>query len=89
MIVFSFNLQKYPSTDLEDVLFNVFDFDRYNPEIVETLGKILYRHGFDSNNVLTKEYLAIKRAKEYLQVTKQRHSGYVYTVLHRQSFEDT
>lgn len=69
------HLQKFPNADLEDVIFNVFDFDRYNPEILETLGEILVKHGFSSKNIITAEYIAKKRAKEHLQVTVERYSG--------------
>lgn len=69
------HLQKFPNSDLEDVLFNVFDFDRYSPEMVETLGEVLVKHGFSSKNVLTAEYVAAKRAKENIQVTINRYSG--------------
>ncbi|XP_056637109.1 von Willebrand factor A domain-containing protein 8 isoform X2 [Diorhabda sublineata] len=69
------HLQKFPNTDLEDVLFNVFDFDRYNTETIETLGEVLVKHGFSSKNVLTAEYVASKRAKENIQMTINRYSG--------------
>ncbi|CAH1119198.1 unnamed protein product [Phaedon cochleariae] len=69
------HLEKYPTNDLEDVIFNVFDFDRYSPEILETLGEILVKHGFSSKNIITSEYIAAKRAKENVQVTVNRYSG--------------
>jgi MoxR-like ATPase len=69
------HINKFPDADLEDVIFNVFDFDRYSPEVVETLGEILEKHGFSSKNVMTAEYIAAKRAKEKIQVTVNRYSG--------------
>ncbi|KAF2893198.1 hypothetical protein ILUMI_12979 [Ignelater luminosus] len=69
------HLQQFPNADLEDALFNVFDFDKYSQEVVETLGEVLARHGFPKTNIFTAEYLASKRAKEYLQVTVERKSG--------------
>lgn len=69
------HLQKFPNADLEDVLFNVFDFDKYSPDVVETLGEILHKHGFSSSNIFSQEYIAAKRAKEHLQVTHDRISG--------------
>ncbi|XP_072394328.1 von Willebrand factor A domain-containing protein 8 isoform X1 [Diabrotica undecimpunctata] len=66
------HLQKYPNADLEDVLFNVFDFDRDSPDMLETVGEVLHKHGF-SKNVVTTEYIAAKRAKE--NVTVNRYSG--------------
>ncbi|XP_022919882.1 von Willebrand factor A domain-containing protein 8 [Onthophagus taurus] len=69
------HLQKFPHTDIEDAIFNVFDFDRYSPEVVETVGGVLHKHGFTDKNVFTAEYLALKRAKEYLQVTIDSKSG--------------
>ncbi|XP_050294276.1 LOW QUALITY PROTEIN: von Willebrand factor A domain-containing protein 8 [Anthonomus grandis grandis] len=68
------HLQKFPNADVEDVVFNVFDFDRYSPELLETLGEVLERHGF-SKNVMTAEYIAAKRAQEKIQVTVNRKSG--------------
>ncbi|KAL3279620.1 hypothetical protein HHI36_017125 [Cryptolaemus montrouzieri] len=69
------HLQKFPNTDIEDVMFNVFDFDKYNPEMVQTLGEVLFRHGLTSKNVFSQEYLAKKRARKELQVTVNRYSG--------------
>ncbi|RZC39738.1 von Willebrand factor A domain-containing protein 8 [Asbolus verrucosus] len=69
------HIEKFPDADLEDVVFNVFDFDRYSPEVVETLGEVLEKHGFSSKNVMTAEYIAAKRAKEKIQVTVNRYSG--------------
>ncbi|KAG5885894.1 hypothetical protein JTB14_019153 [Gonioctena quinquepunctata] len=69
------HLQKFPTADLEDVIFNVFDFDRYSPEMIETLGDVLVKHGFTSKNIITAEYIAAKRAKENIQVTVNRYSG--------------
>lgn len=65
----------FPNTDLEDVIFNVFDYDRYNPEIITVLGELLEKHGLSSKNVISVEYIARKRAKENLQVTVNRYSG--------------
>uniref|UniRef100_A0A1Y1MII6 von Willebrand factor A domain-containing protein 8 n=1 Tax=Photinus pyralis TaxID=7054 RepID=A0A1Y1MII6_PHOPY len=69
------HLQKFPQADIDDALFNVFDFDKYNQDAVETLGQVLIKHGFPKTNMFTAEYLALKQAKEYLQVTVDRTSG--------------
>ncbi|CAH1987082.1 unnamed protein product [Acanthoscelides obtectus] len=69
------HLEKFPESDIEDVIFNVFDFDRYNPEMIDTLGEVLVRHGFSSKNIISAEYIAAKRAKEDVQVTVNRYSG--------------
>lgn len=58
-------------------MFNVFDFDKYNPEMVETLGEILVKHGIAKRNIFSQEYLAKKRAQKELQITVNRHSGWV------------
>uniref|UniRef100_A0AAR5PQP5 von Willebrand factor A domain-containing protein 8 n=2 Tax=Dendroctonus ponderosae TaxID=77166 RepID=A0AAR5PQP5_DENPD len=68
------HLQKFPTADVEDVVFNVFDFDRYSPELLETLGEVLQKHGF-SKNAMSSEYIASKRARENIQVTVNRTSG--------------
>lgn len=60
---------------MEDVIFNVFDFDRYNPEVIDTLGEILEKHGLSTKNVISAEYIAAKRAKENIQLTVDRYSG--------------
>nr|CAI5818605.1 unnamed protein product [Callosobruchus analis] len=69
------HLETFPNSDIEDVIFNVFDFDRYNPEMIDTLGEVLVRHGFSSKNIISAEYIAAKRAKEDVQVTVNRYSG--------------
>lgn len=69
------HLRNYPEADVEEAVLNVFDFDKYNPELVETLGQVLAKHGFGGSNIFTTKYLAAKRAKEYLQVTVNRKSG--------------
>lgn len=58
------------------MVFNVFDFDKYTPEVLETLGEVLGKHGF-SKNVVSSEYLAAKRAAENVQITVNRYSGLV------------
>ncbi|XP_030747712.1 von Willebrand factor A domain-containing protein 8 [Sitophilus oryzae] len=68
------HLQQFPEADLEDVVFNVFDFDRYSPDLLDSLGEVLQKHGF-ATNVLSPEYLAAKRSKENVQVTVKRKSG--------------
>lgn len=60
---------------MEEAILNVFDFDKYNPELLEVLGQVLMKHGFPSSNVLTSRYVAMKQAKEYLQVNVDRTSG--------------
>ncbi|KAJ8960607.1 hypothetical protein NQ318_013899 [Aromia moschata] len=69
------HLEKFPESDMEDVIFNIFDFDRYSPELVETLGEVLVKHGFSNKSVLTAEYITAKRAREDVQVTVKRYSG--------------
>ncbi|XP_044761445.1 von Willebrand factor A domain-containing protein 8 [Coccinella septempunctata] len=69
------HLQQFPDADIEDVMFNVFDFDKYNPEMVQTLGEILVKHGIAKKNIFSQEYLAKKRAQKDLQVTVNRYSG--------------
>lgn len=70
--------QQFPEANLAHVLFNVFDFDRYSNEVVQTLGEVLTKHGFDAKNLLNSEWVAMQRAKEYLQLTVNRISGSVF-----------
>lgn len=69
------HLQKFPEADIEEAILNVFDFDKYNPELVESVGQVLAKYGFPGGNIFTSKYLAAKRAKECLQVTVNRKSG--------------
>ncbi|CAH0553600.1 unnamed protein product [Brassicogethes aeneus] len=69
------HLEKFPNADIEDVIFNIFDFDKYNPEIVDTLGEILVKHGFSDKDILTSEYIGAKMARENLQITVKSKSG--------------
>ncbi|KAK9871089.1 hypothetical protein WA026_011372 [Henosepilachna vigintioctopunctata] len=69
------HLQQFPNADIEDVMFNVFDFDKYNPEMVQTLGEVLIKHGITNKNIFSQQYLAMKRARKELQVTQNRYSG--------------
>lgn len=69
------HLQKFPDVDLEEAILNVFDFDKYNPELVDTVGQVLAKHGFPGEKIFKSKYLATKRAKDYLQVTVNRKSG--------------
>lgn len=64
------HLNKFPNADLEEVIFNVFDFDRYSPEVLNTLGEVLEKHGFAGSLMVTP-----KKIKERLQVTIERKSG--------------
>lgn len=56
----------------------MFDFDRYTPEIADTIGDILDKHGLAQKNLMSSEYLAAKRTKENIQVTVNRYSGYFF-----------
>uniref|UniRef100_V5I964 von Willebrand factor A domain-containing protein 8 n=1 Tax=Anoplophora glabripennis TaxID=217634 RepID=V5I964_ANOGL len=69
------HLEQFPNSDIEDIVFNVFDFDKYSPELIDTLGEVLVKHGFSNRNIITAEYAAAKRAKENVQVTVKRYSG--------------
>lgn len=37
--------QKFPKEPLPVVVRNVFDFDRYSPEVFDTLVTVLHKHG--------------------------------------------
>lgn len=39
------HLQKFPKESLNSVVQNVFDFDRYSPEVFDTLISVLHKHG--------------------------------------------
>ncbi|XP_043278620.1 von Willebrand factor A domain-containing protein 8 isoform X2 [Venturia canescens] len=55
------HLQKFPDEPLAKVVQNVFDFDRYSPEIFETLVTVLHKYGIpigttSKNVTLAKEF---------------------------------
>lgn len=74
-ILLYFWLKEYPHVDVEEAILNVFDFDKYNPELLDVLEQVLTKHGFASSNILSSRYIALKQAKEYLQVNVDRKSG--------------
>lgn len=43
--------------------------------MVQTLAEVLDKHGFPAKDLLNVEWLAAKRAKEYLQVNVESKSG--------------
>lgn len=48
--LFSFSaLQKFPDEGLTNVISNVFDFDKYSSNILETLIPVLHKHGIPIN----------------------------------------
>ncbi|XP_018330489.1 von Willebrand factor A domain-containing protein 8 [Agrilus planipennis] len=69
------HLQKFPDTDLEDTLLNVLDFDKYSPEVLDTVADVLSKYGFRKSVIFNEEYYAKKRAKEKLKMSIERKSG--------------
>lgn len=70
-----FIFQKFPKEDLAAAIGNVFDFDRYSKEMSDTLLEVLHSSGLPTQGVLEGRSEA---AKKKLQVTIDRHSGYVF-----------
>ncbi|KAH8408927.1 hypothetical protein KR009_003780 [Drosophila setifemur] len=66
------HLQRYPEENMSEVVGNVLDFDRYQPEALQQVHAVLAKHGIES--YAEEEIQAIRRQKT-LQASVERHSG--------------
>ena len=53
-----FSLQEYPGEGIGSVVRNVFDFDSYNPDLLEVVLKVLHKHGIPAGADRTNIQLA-------------------------------
>ncbi|XP_008476364.3 von Willebrand factor A domain-containing protein 8 [Diaphorina citri] len=65
------HLQKYPEDSMAEAVSNVFDFDKYNSTVKETLLKILHTHGIPVNL----SHTLLEKKDKPLQLTVERESG--------------
>lgn len=68
------HLQKYPNEDMNELIGNVLDFDRYSPDALDQVTEILQKHGLAIENYAKNELTAIRAQKE-IQLTVERTSG--------------
>ncbi|XP_016937195.2 von Willebrand factor A domain-containing protein 8 [Drosophila suzukii] len=66
------HLERYPEENMSEVVGNVLDFDRYQPEALQQVTQVLAKHGIES--YAEEEIQAIRRQKK-LQASVNRHSG--------------
>ncbi|KAH8356626.1 hypothetical protein KR084_004680 [Drosophila pseudotakahashii] len=66
------HLERYPEENMSEVVGNVLDFDRYQPEALQQVNQVLAKHGIES--YAEEEIQAIRRQKT-LQASVKRHSG--------------
>lgn len=68
------HLEKYPDEDVCELIGNVLDFDRYNPEALENVTSVLIKHGLQIGAYAKNELASIRKQKE-IQLTVKYHSG--------------
>ncbi|XP_034490475.1 von Willebrand factor A domain-containing protein 8 [Drosophila innubila] len=68
------HLESYPQDSMSDLVGNVLDFDRYQPEALQQVTKVLSKHGLPIE-AYAKEELETLRLKKTLQLDVQRYSG--------------
>ncbi|XP_032588947.1 von Willebrand factor A domain-containing protein 8 isoform X2 [Drosophila mojavensis] len=68
------HLERYPKEDMSELVGNVFDFDRYNPETLEQITNVLAKHGL-SIDVYARNEMQNLRKKHKIKLSIERHSG--------------
>lgn len=68
------HLQKYPNEDMNELIGNVLDFDRYSPDALEQVTEVLQKHGLAIENYAKNELTAI-RAQRQIQLSVEHTSG--------------
>ncbi|XP_030379165.1 von Willebrand factor A domain-containing protein 8 [Scaptodrosophila lebanonensis] len=68
------HLERYPDESMSELVGNVLDFDKYQPEALEQVTQVLAKHGLPIEAYAKNELYALRKKKE-LQLTVQRHSG--------------
>ncbi|XP_017030247.2 von Willebrand factor A domain-containing protein 8 [Drosophila kikkawai] len=67
------HLERYPEENMSEVVGNVLDFDRYQPEALQQVNQVLAKHGIES--YAEEEMILAMRRQKTLQATVKRHSG--------------
>ncbi|XP_067641687.1 von Willebrand factor A domain-containing protein 8 [Eurosta solidaginis] len=68
------HLEKYPNDSMSELVGNVLDFDKYQPEALEQVTTVLAKHGLPIEAYARNELFALRRQKE-IQLTVERKSG--------------
>lgn len=68
------HLQQYPNEDMNELIGNVLDFDRYSSDALDQVTGILQKHGLPIDQYAKNELTAI-RAQKNIQLTVERISG--------------
>jgi len=66
------HLERYPEENMSEVVGNVLDFDRYQPEALQQVTQVLAKHGIES---YAEEEIQAIRKQKILQASVNRHSG--------------
>ncbi|XP_017094765.2 von Willebrand factor A domain-containing protein 8 [Drosophila bipectinata] len=66
------HLERYPDENMSEVVGNVLDFDRYQPEALQQVNQVLAKHGIES---YAEEEIQAIRKQKVLQASVKRHSG--------------
>ncbi|KAH8391598.1 hypothetical protein KR200_008568 [Drosophila serrata] len=67
------HLERYPEENMSEVVGNVLDFDRYQPEALQQVNQVLAKHGIES--YAEEEMIQAMRRQKTLQASVKRHSG--------------
>ncbi|XP_017481252.1 PREDICTED: von Willebrand factor A domain-containing protein 8 [Rhagoletis zephyria] len=68
------HLEKYPHDSMSELVGNVLDFDKYQPEALQQVTTVLSKHGLPIEAYARNELFALRRKKE-IQLTVERKSG--------------
>lgn len=68
------HLEKYPNESMSELVGNVLDFDKYQPEALEQVTGVLAKHGLPIEAYARNELYALRKQKE-IQLTVNRKSG--------------
>ncbi|KNC26477.1 hypothetical protein FF38_08605 [Lucilia cuprina] len=68
------HLEKYPNENMSELVGNVLDFDKYQPEALEQVTGVLAKHGLPIEAYARNELYALRKKKE-IQLTVNRKSG--------------
>ncbi|EDW00287.1 von Willebrand factor A domain-containing protein 8 [Drosophila grimshawi] len=68
------HLERYPEESMSELVGNVLDFDRYQPEALLQVTQVLAKHGLPIEAYAKNELQSLRQQKQ-LQLTVKRHSG--------------
>lgn len=68
------HLERFPDENMSELIGNVLDFDKYQPEALEQVTGVLAKHGLPIEAYARNELTSLRKKRE-IQLTVQRHSG--------------